>query len=221
MIRRLLRSAGRRAHALFTSLDEQVYWEDRARKLGSRAVVDRRYGDDELPRVTQRQMDLLFPPLRERLSDRDRVVLDFGCGPGRFTRALADLVDGRAIGVDPVQALLDLAPVADNVEYRRMESGTLPVISGSVDVVWVCLVLGGILRVRDLRKAAREIDRVLRPGGLLFLVENTTPAPSAPHWRFRPPESYLRLFRGIDLHHVLDYEDFGETISAMVGRKSN
>ena len=68
-----------------------------------------------------------------------------GCGPGRFTAALAELIGGEAIGCDTVQRLLDLAPRAPRVDYRLMAEGRLPVESGSADVVWICLVLGCIL----------------------------------------------------------------------------
>lgn len=43
--------------------------------------------------------------------------------------------------------------------------------------------------------------RVLRRGGLLFLVENTTSGTGAPHWKYRSVETYRGLcdFLGVPL----------------------
>ena len=59
-----------------------------------------------------------------------------------------------------------------------------------------------------------------RPGGLLFLVENTSEGKGSPRWRFRREEDYRRLFPAIDLAHLYDYFDVGERISVLAGRKA-
>ncbi len=88
---------------------------------------------------------------------------------------------------------------------------------GEADVVFVCLVLGG-LRDDELPAIAAELRRVLAPGGLLFLVENTSEKPDAPHWRYRTARAYASLFGWADLEPVLDYDDLGERISVLAGR---
>src|SRR5262245_29125919 len=61
------------------------YWEARARSLGVRSVLNLRHTEAEIESVTAMQERILFPLLQERLRPDDRRVLDFGCGPGRFT----------------------------------------------------------------------------------------------------------------------------------------
>src|SRR5688572_20636685 len=78
------------------------YWPKRVAALGRRAVFDRRHSDAELDAVSAAQREVLLPMLRARLNGTERVVLDYGCGWGRFTGMLAEATGGLAIGMDPV-----------------------------------------------------------------------------------------------------------------------
>jgi len=193
-------------------------WEDRARRYGVRAVLNIGHSEEEVSKVTEFQRRELYPLFREALRGDERVVLDFGCGPGRFTCDLREMIRGRAIGVDPIQSFLDLAPRHPEVDYHLMTEGRIPVDSQSVDAIWICLVLGGI-HGRTLKATVSEIHRVLRPGGLLFLVENTTEDGGGPFWAFRSVAKYRTLLSPIPLMHKHDYHDLGERISVMTGRK--
>lgn len=196
-----------------------AYWEERARKYGVRSVLDVRHSEDEVAAVTARQKEILFPLLAAELGGGETSILDFGCGTGRFTTGLADLVGGRAVGVDPIQYLLDLAPKQEGVEYRCMQEGVIPLGDASMDVVWVCLVLTAITEETVLQLSVREIERVLRPGGLLFLVENTSAKRGRTHVAFRSAADYCKLFPGVQLRAVGEYQDVGERISVLAGRK--
>lgn len=173
---------------------------------------------DEIEAITRRQIDILFPRLRALLDGSERVAVDFGCGTGRFTIPLAETIHGRVVAVDPIQRLLDLAPRHRDVDYRLM-SGTMPMQSASADVIWVCLVLGTIVDGDDLARTASEIDRVLAPRGLLFLVENTSGKPNLSHFTFRSAAVYKTIFPNVDLRAVGEYDDAGERISILAGRK--
>lgn len=194
-------------------------WKTRARKFGRRAVFNLAHDESTLAAVTAKQRAELFPVLRERLGPADRVILDLGCGTGRFTPDLATMVSGQAIGLDPIDELLALAPRRTNVRYARMKPGTIPLPAASIDVAFICLVLGGI-KGDTLASTVREIDRVLRPSGLLFLVENTAEGPDSEYWYFRSTAEYRRLFPSIALEAVHAYEDVGQRISVMTGRKA-
>jgi len=195
------------------------YWEARATTHGARSVLDLRHSDAELEAVTARQSEILFPLLRDQLEAGDRRLLDFGCGPGRFTARLAELTGGTALGVDPVAHYLELAPRATGVEYRHIEGDRIPAGDSSFDVVWICIVLGGIVSRRDLKRTVREIDRVLRPGGLLFMVENTSATRDGYYWRYRSAEDYRRLFPNVALTEISEYVDIDQRMSVLAGRK--
>lgn len=215
VIGRCLRSLGMRRPAR-APLE---YWTERARAFGPRSVLNLGHAETEYEAVTDAQKRELFPHLGRCLTGQERVALDFGCGPGRFTADLATLIKGRAVGVDVVSAYLDMAQPHERVEYRLMDPGRIDLADGSVDLVWVCLVLGA-LREPVLRRSAAEIARVLRPGGLLFVVENTSEQPDAPHWAYRSVGEYQRFFQSTALRHIHDYTDLGERISVLAGRKS-
>lgn len=201
------------------SSGSSAYWQRRARRHGRRSVLHKAHTDDEYEPITSWQKSILFPLLKAQLSGGERLVLDFGCGPGRFTPGLAHLVGGRAIGVDPIAMLLELAPADPQVEYRLLRQGRIPLPDHSVDVLWICLVLG-VIRGRELRDTLRELRRVIAPGALIFLVENTSAKPSLKQIEFRSVAEYAELVDFAQLQHLQDYEDLGETISVLAGRVS-
>jgi ubiquinone/menaquinone biosynthesis C-methylase UbiE len=195
------------------------YWEQRARKYGARSVLHLGHTLAQMDSVTRYQVDLLFPILQRHLNGTEQLLLDFGSGPGRFTPALAEMIGGRAIGVDIVQQLLDIAPRHERVEYHAIVDGRVPVPDNSVDIVWITLVLGSITQPADLQQAVREIERVLKSDGLLLMAENTQPGDDRPHQRFRSIDFYRHIFPSIPLQHETDYYDLGERISVFAGRK--
>lgn len=192
------------------------YWQRRAETYGSRAVLNLAR-DDDVEAVTQFQIDAIFPHFVSQLQGDERQVLDFGCGPGRFTPHLAAATKGHAIGIDPIQKLVNLAPRTASVAYLVSDGQTIPLADASIDVAWVCLVMGG-LNAREVSQAAKELRRVLKPRGLMFLVENTSAKPDCPHWKFRSVRFYQEIFAFAPLHHLADYDDLGETISILAGR---
>jgi ubiquinone/menaquinone biosynthesis C-methylase UbiE len=195
-------------------------WDRRAREHGARAVFNLTHTEAELAQVTEMQRQAIHPHVRAALRGGERLALDFGCGPGRFTGDLAAMIHGRAIGIDTTRAFVEMAPRGEGVEYRVMEAGRIPVSDAEVDLLWVCLVLGGIVEDDVLSRSVAELDRVLKPGALLVVIENTSEKTDAPHWRFRSVDAYRQLLSFATLQHKGDYEDVGERISILIGRKA-
>jgi arsenite methyltransferase len=104
-------------------------------------------------------------------------VLDIGCGAGMdlLLAARRAGTSGKAIGVDMTPAMLELAKrgalkagLWQNTEVRRGIAEELLVESESVDVV----ISNGVLNLSpDKDRAFREIYRVLRPSGRLYLAD--------------------------------------------------
>ena len=196
------------------------YWEERARRHGARAAVNLDHPEGSFDRVSAGHRELLLPLLGARLRGDERRVLDLGCGPGRMTATLAGLVAGsRAIGTDPTAAMLALAPSAPGVEYRRMEPGRLPLSDGEVDVVFTCLVLGGILEPELLARTADEVKRVLAPGGLVLLCESEGAARPGSHWAPRSPGEYRAAFGWARLGVAARFDDGGDPVVVLAGHR--
>ena len=198
--------------------NDLAYWKWRAMKYRKRSVLNLGHAESEIEAVTRRQKQEIFPHFRKMLLGHESLLLDFGCGSGRFTADLAATIGGQAIGVDPVETLIKIAPIAPNVEYRVLESPMLPFPDNHFDIVWVCLVLGG-MNGNAIEQSAAEIKRVLRLNGLLFLIENTSNKPDVIHWRYRQMDEYQQWFPFVKLLHLHDYHDLDERISLLAGRR--
>jgi ubiquinone/menaquinone biosynthesis C-methylase UbiE len=101
------------------------------------------------------------------------VVVDLGCGTGRFTGLLATHFGARVIGFDPSQRMIDRArqkPIAGNVAFRQAAAEALPLEDRSVDLVFLSQVYH---HFADPAAVARECWRVLGRGGQVG-IRNTS-----------------------------------------------
>jgi len=211
-------------HNIHASGDDGVdlaqIWTERTHAFGARCVVNLSYNSVEFTEVTQRQRESIFPLLQTALNGGEEKLLDFGCGPGRFSGDLAKLTGARVLGFDVCEDLIRLAPAGDNVEFRASASQDFfQSNTGKFDIVWVCLVLGGIPD-SVLFPLADDLTQILNKGGLLFLVEHTSESKVGNNfWRFRSVDTYKALFPTIGLDVVGSYLDFGEEVSILSGRR--
>lgn len=195
-----------------------INWDVRAQNLGKLAVLDSRHSDEEYDDVTKYQKEKFFPLFKKILLPSDKTVLDFGCGVGRFTADLAELINGVSVGVDVSKKLLDLCVRSQNVDFCLVsEISTLRY--KQFDVIFCCLVLGGISN-RKLLETIELLDGLLSNNGLFFLVESTGKRYRPGNWRIRTVPFYKRLMPNCDIDLIGSYVDAGQEISIMAGRKN-
>jgi len=194
------------------------YWEERARQYGERSVLNLSHSAEEMKAVKDLQIHTLFPLLKKQLNGTEKTLLDFGCGPGRFDAELAEITGCTVTAADPIEYLLQLAPVHPKVSYKKIADSRIPAEDESFDIIWICLVLGGIVTEKALHQAIKELNRVAKKDALLFLVENTTDQKDIMTWRYRPKQTYIDLFKRFNLVHLADYDDAGECNSVFAGR---
>jgi len=105
------------------------------------------------------------------LLDERWVVGDFGCGTGHVAEALAPCV-ARVVAVDESGPMLSAARERlakhANVELRAGTVESLPIEDGELDAGILFLVAHFIA---DPGALMREVQRVLKPGGKLLLVD--------------------------------------------------
>jgi ArsR family transcriptional regulator len=101
------------------------------------------------------------------------VVADLGCGAG-FLSSLLARRGATVIAVDHSERMLAAAErrkLAGAVEFRRGELDALPLADAEVDAAFANLVWH---HLPDFASAAREVFRVLKPGGA-FVVSDLEP----------------------------------------------
>lgn len=153
-------------------------------------------GAVEIGEVLSVAESLGYPKARDR-------ALDFGCGVGRLTRALADSF-GEAVGVDISEEMVRLARTMNegrNCSFEvnvREDLATLD--SGSFDFVYTALVLQHMPRAELIRSYVGEFLRVLKPGGLV--VFQTLARLSIP-LRLQPRRRAYAVLRRAGLSHEL------------------
>ena len=94
--------------------------------------------------------------------------IDVGCGNGAFTEVLiARTAPAAVTGIDPSDGQIAYAktrPAAQLAQFRVGDAQALPFADDSFDAAAMALV---ITFVPDPDKAAREMARVVKPGGLV------------------------------------------------------
>ena len=99
-------------------------------------------------------------------------VLDVGCGIGGSSRILAReygfAVTGITISPGQVQRATELTPPGVTAKFQRDDAMNLSFADGSFDVVW-CIEAGP--HMPDKLGFARELMRVLKPGGVLVVAD--------------------------------------------------
>lgn len=138
---------------------------------------------DRARAIDAQSMQLWLAAFAARVPVAARIV-DLGCGTGRFTQALADFYGATVLGVDPSETMLEQATAKAHsaaVSFARGTAESIPAPGASADLVFSSMVFH---HFTDRAQAAREIRRVLRPGGAVIIRtstrENSRRAPYAP-----------------------------------------
>jgi ubiquinone/menaquinone biosynthesis C-methylase UbiE len=145
--------------------------------------------DNTISAEKSTQKDLILPELLRFLpveSAKGKKIIDLGCGTGFFLREYIEAGADKSLGIDLDKELLELAE-----EYMREDvaMGKVVFMQGdatqlknigekSFDIV---LSVESIPNISDLKSFAKEVGRILAPGGKFVAVVN--------HPAFRVPKS--------------------------------
>ncbi len=139
--------------------------------------------------LTEQQLQTWINAFAAVLPERRPLVgLDVGSGTGRFTPALAQAF-GPVTGIEPSVRMREVAEAAHDAaqeesrhpspRYLAGSAEDIPVPSASADYALMFLSWH---HVQDKPRAARELARVLKPGGRLLLRANFSDHHPRPWW---------------------------------------
>jgi ubiquinone/menaquinone biosynthesis C-methylase UbiE len=170
-------------------------------------------------------LDVIAAAVAEREApQRDDQVLDVGCGMGGPGRFLTDRFGCSVTGIDllplrieTAQELTTRTGLAERIAYRVASAIDVPAGDASFAQAWM---LDVSIHVPDKPALFTELARVLRPGGLLVIHDQTGPLPRAmaPVTREAPfiapslPQ-LIRYVEGAGLR-VLDWRDTSPRVLA-------
>jgi ubiquinone/menaquinone biosynthesis C-methylase UbiE len=119
------------------------------------------------------------------------VLVDIGCGSGFHLPRFASLGCASVVGVEPYPPLVELAQerVQGMAGVRVLEgmAQELPVEDGSVDVAharWAYFFGAGC------EPGLRELERVVRPGGTAYVIDNDATRSTFGRWFSRAYPTY-------------------------------
>jgi ubiquinone/menaquinone biosynthesis C-methylase UbiE len=127
-------------------------------------------------------------------------VLDVGCGTGDLTIAASKRA-GRVTGIDAAPEMIEVAKqkaarAKVNINFQTQAIEHLSFPDGTFDVVLSSLMmhhLPGDLKLRGLK----EVSRVLKPGGRVFIVDGSRPNGQS-SWLLRTLVSHMIHGGGIE-----------------------
>lgn len=118
---------------------------------------------------------------------RPAAILDVATGTGDFAIQLNKSLHPQHItGIDLSQGMLDEAQrkvkdkgLEDMITFERGDCMALPMADGTFDAVTVAF---GVRNFEHLQQGYKEMARVLRPGGMLCVLELSTPSNGLIRW---------------------------------------
>ena len=123
---------------------------------------------DQAPNPLLAREERYLMPLLPEL--RDKPILDLACGTGRWLEKLVARGGYLALGVDRSEAMLRVAKQKSAIQGRltRAVCEKLPFRSASFDLAICSFAVG---HIRDLASMVRELARVVRPAGEVFVSD--------------------------------------------------
>ncbi len=111
-----------------------------------------------------------------------KLILDIATGTGDFAIAAARINEAKVIGIDISEGMLEVGrrklekkKLTETIELQKADSEKLPFENEKFDAA---IVGFGVRNFENLKKGLTEIFRVLRPGGVFYVLEFSKPANS-------------------------------------------
>jgi len=167
------------------------YWENRYQAQGERTVAFCGFKEAEFLQNKTRLQRWMEEELGNEFAGK--MVLDFGCGVGRFSEVI-ERCGGIVFGFDIVRWALSRCQMKFPwTRLAQYDGERLPIKSESLEVIFSWTVLQHI-PPSQISFVTSDFYRILRSGGKVIALENVTPnLPDKSHIWFRSVGDYDRL----------------------------
>jgi len=106
------------------------------------------------------------------LVPKDTKILDYGCGYGRICEKLNSLGYINILGIDSSPEMIRRGHLMHpHLALSQTQDTTLQYPDGNFGAIVLCAVLTCIPEHQEMKDVLTEIERVLKPGGILHMVE--------------------------------------------------
>lgn len=123
--------------------------------------------------IDKRWRSKVSAELADILSRPDSTILDIACGTGDLTIELASHSNGSVAGTDFCRPMLDIAQnKAEKLPFIEADAMSLPFPNDHFDAVTIAF---GLRNLPNFRNGLVEMNRVLKTGGKLVVLEFTEP----------------------------------------------
>jgi demethylmenaquinone methyltransferase/2-methoxy-6-polyprenyl-1,4-benzoquinol methylase len=126
-----------------------------------------------IDKIWRRKVINLIKPLKPK------IILDVATGTGDLALALTQVNPDKIIGLDISPGMLEKAKIktankqlSNIIEYMEGDAENLPFEDNYFDVITVAF---GVRNFETLNKGLKELRRVLKPNGKLFILEFSKP----------------------------------------------
>ncbi len=154
---------GKEIHSFMTSEESNLDVET-VSSFGEEWTKFDRFSDEEIKVAGDQYFDIV----PEGLLTKNTVVLDLGCGTGRWTKYVAPKV-GAVEAVDPSEAVFSAAKLTDDLAHVRITQASvsnIPFADESFDFI-ICL--GVLHHIPDTQQALTDLCKKLKKNGHILL----------------------------------------------------
>jgi len=107
-----------------------------------------------------------------RLVPKDTTVLDYGCGYGRTCEILSSMGYNNILGIDSSPEMIRRGHlIYPHLTLLQSQGATLQYPDSNFGAIVLCAVLTCIPDHQAMKEVLAEIDRLLKPGGILHMIE--------------------------------------------------
>jgi demethylmenaquinone methyltransferase/2-methoxy-6-polyprenyl-1,4-benzoquinol methylase len=117
--------------------------------------------------------------IKKLLPYKPKLILDVATGTGDFAIEATKIEGSSVVGIDISVGMLEVGlqkirkkKLTDKIELLKADSENLPFDNNKFDAV---IVGFGVRNFENLKKGLTEINRVLKPGGVFYVLEFSKP----------------------------------------------